>query len=233
MPLNILLADDHAILREGIRTIVNQIPGFQVVAEAADGFEAIEKARKLQSGIVLLDVGMPRVNGIRATLQITKQSPAVKVIILSMYDDETTVMEAIRAGAKGYILKNAPATTLRAALQAVARGESYLCPGVASKVMKHLHQPSSRSGATPLQRLTPRERDVLRLVAEGQTSKEIAQALSLGVETVRGYRKALMSKLGVHNVAGLTQFALANGLGEFTVRPDFSTLSSEVEEVGG
>ena len=218
MPFNVLLVDDHKIMRDGIRAILRHNEEFVIVGEAENGSDAVQLCRRKKPDIVLMDIGMPGLNGIEATQEILRHVPETRVIILSMYDDEHSVVSAIRSGARAFVLKRASDNDLVDALRTVAKGGSYLSPQVSDKLLHRIQRGDLESKSTPsaLDGLSPRELQVLRLVAEGKTSKEIAVMLDLGLQTVRSYRKTMMKKLGVNNVAGLTQLALSAGLTHFT-----------------
>ncbi|MBI4904196.1 MAG: response regulator transcription factor [Acidobacteria bacterium] len=218
MPFEILLVDDHKIMRDGIKAILKSCDEFRVVGEAEDGAEAVQSSKRLKPHIVLIDIHLPKMNGIEATTEIVRHCPETKVIILSMYDDESSVVSAIRSGARAFVLKRASDADLLDALRTVAKGGSYLSPQVSDRLLNRIKRGDLDEKKTPqaLDGLAPREVQVLRLVAEGKTSKEIAVLLDLGLQTVRSYRKTMMKKLGVSNVAGLTQLALSAGLTRFT-----------------
>jgi DNA-binding NarL/FixJ family response regulator len=220
MPFNIVLVDDYKLVRDGIKTILERGTEFRVVGEAENGVDAVQLCRKSQPDMVLMDIGLPGMNGIEATTELVRHCPAVKVIILSMYDDENSVVSAIRSGARAFVLKKASSTELLDALRTVARGGSYLSSQVSDRLLTRIQRGDLQTHEhSPLESLSPRELQVLRLVAEGKTSKDIAVMLDLGLQTVRSYRKTMMKKLGVNNVAGLTQLALAAGLTHFE-KPD-------------
>ena len=185
-----------------------------MVAEAEDGSEAVQICKRLNPALVLMDIGLPGMNGIDATTEILRHCPEAKIVILSMYDDENSVVGAIRSGARGFVLKKASSTDLLDALRTVAKGGSYLSSQVSDRLLSRIQRGDLelKGHNSPLDGLSPRELQVLRLVAEGKTSKDIAVLLDLGLQTVRSYRKTMMKKLGVNNVAGLTQVALAAGL---------------------
>ncbi len=214
MPYTVLLVDDHKIMRDGIKTILERTQEFQVVGEAETGSEAVAQARKLNPDLVLMDIGLPGMNGIEATIEVIRHCPGSKVIILSMYDDENSVVAAFRSGARAFLLKKASSGDLLDALRTVARGGSYLSSQVSDHLLTRIQRGDleSKNLPGPLDGLSPREQQVLRLVAEGKTSKDIAVMLDLGLQTVRTYRKTLMKKIGVTNIASLTQVALAAGL---------------------
>jgi DNA-binding NarL/FixJ family response regulator len=219
MAYSILLVDDHKIMRDGIKAILKRGDEFQVTGEAENGVDAVQFCRKSHPDMVLMDIGLPGLNGIEATTEILRHSPNTKILILSMYDDEHSVVGAIRSGARAFVLKKASDADLLDALRTVARGGSYLSPQVSDRLLNRIQRGDLDSKAVPssLDKLSPRELQVLRLVAEGKTSKEIAVMLDLGLQTVRSYRKTMMKKLSVNNVAGLTQLALSAGITRFQV----------------
>jgi len=214
MAYSILLVDDHKIFRDGLKSILERREEFQVAGEADGGAEAVQFCKKNRPDLVLMDIGLPGLNGIEATAEIVRHCPETKVVILSMYNDDSSVVGAIRAGARAFVLKSATSEDLLDALRTVAKGGFYLCAEVASRVQARIQKGDlePKAGASVLDALSPRELQVLRLVAEGKTSKEIAAILDLGLQTVRSYRKTMMKKVGASNVAGLTQLALASGL---------------------
>ena len=214
MPSQVLLVDDHKIMRDGIKAILRHSDDFTVMAEAESGTEAVQICKLKRPDIILMDIGLPGLNGIETTTEILRHNPEAKVIILSMYDDEHSVVSAIRSGARAFVLKKASDGDLLDALRTVAKGGSYLSPQVSDRLLQRIQRGDleSKPVASALSDLSPRELQVLRLVAEGKTSKEIAVMLDLGLQTVRSYRKTMMKKLGVNNVAGLTQLALSSGL---------------------
>ncbi len=217
MPYSVLLVDDHQIVRDGLRGILVRSEEFTVVGEAENGTEALKLCEQCRPDVVLLDIALPGLSGIEVTAEIVRRWPRSKVVILSMYDDEHSVVSAIRAGARGFVLKKASESDLIDALRTVAKGGSYLSPQVSDKLLMRIQRGDLDADAPPsgLDILSPRELQVLRLVAEGKTSKEIAGILNLGLQTVRSYRKTMMKKLGVNNVATLTQIALAAGVTHF------------------
>jgi DNA-binding NarL/FixJ family response regulator len=214
MPYEVLLVDDHKILRDGLKAILRHTEDFRVVGEAGDGAIAVQLCRELKPDIVLMDVSLPGLSGVETTQEILRYHPEAKVIILSMYDDEHTVIGAIRAGARAFVIKKASDDDLLEAMRSVAKGGSYLSPQVSDRLLNRIQRgdPEPEQQVPALGELSPRETQVLRMIAEGKTSKEIASLLDLGLQTVRSYRKTMMKKLGVNNVAGLTQLALAAGL---------------------
>ncbi|MBK9167473.1 MAG: response regulator transcription factor [Bryobacterales bacterium] len=213
MAYSVILVDDHRVLRDGVRTILERSGDFQVVGEAESGPDAIQLARHHQPDMVLMDIGLPGMNGIEATTEVLRHCAGCKVVVLSMYDDEHSVVAAMRAGARAFLLKKASSGDLLDALRTVARGGSYLSSQVSDHLLTRIQRGNLDEKETnPLDHLSPRELQVLRLVAEGKTSKEIATILDLGLQTVRSYRKTLMKKINVTNVAGLTQVAIASGV---------------------
>jgi NarL family two-component system response regulator LiaR len=215
MSYRVLVVEDHKIMRDGIRALLDRSGEFTVAGEAESGTEAIQVCTEIHPDVVLMDIGLPGLNGVDATTELLRSCPDAKVIILSMYDDEDSVVSSIRAGARGYVVKRASSGDLLDALRAVARGSSYLSPNVSERLLSRIRrgEEAEAAGRHPLlAQLTPREFQVLGMIVEGKASKEIAVMLGLGVETVRSYRKTMMKKLNVNNVAGLIRVALAAGL---------------------
>lgn len=209
--IRILLAEDHTIVRAGIRALLENLDGMSVVAEAGDGREALRLVEQLEPDIVLMDIAMAGLNGLEATDRITKEYPDVRVIILSMHASEEYVLQALRAGAVGYILKDAGTAELEIAIRAVARDETYLSPSVSKHVVAdYVRRVGSES--TSLERLTRRQREILQLIAEGHSTQEIAQMLSISVKTVETHRSQLMERLDIHDVASLVRYAIRMGL---------------------
>src|SRR5271154_2027185 len=206
--IRVLLADDHAMVRKGFRLILEGQPDMEIAGEAGNGREAVEQAEKLQPDIVVMDVTMPELNGIEATRRITTAAPRARVLALSMHKDSVYVREILRAGARGYLLKDSIDSDLVNAVRAVAKGEGYLSPGVSDAVLSDYR----RHVTDPLDLLTSREREVLQLIAEGKTNKEIATSLTLSVYTVEAHRGRLMEKLNLHSTGELVRFAVRSGL---------------------
>ena len=224
MPFDVLLVDDHKIMRDGIKAILNRSNEFRVAGEAENGTDAVQFVKKFHPQLVLMDIGLPGLNGVETTAEILRHQPGCKIVILSMYDDENSVVSAIRSGARAFVLKKASSSELMDALRTVARGGSYLSAQVSDRLLSRIQRGDLEThDRSPLETLSPRELQVLRLVAEGKTSKDIAALLDLGLQTVRSYRKTMMKKLGVNNVAGLTQLALAAGLTSWN-KPDANPL---------
>jgi DNA-binding NarL/FixJ family response regulator len=209
--LRILLADDHALVRAGIRSLIEYIPGIEVVAEAGDGLEAVQLTGKLQPDLVLMDVAMRNVNGLEATIQIRKQFSSVKVLILSMYTNEDYVVQALRAGASGYLIKDSAPMELEIAINAVKAGDTYLSPPVSRQVVES-YMLRVGSDASPLDALTPRQREILQLIAEGKSTKEMAYMLKVSIKTIETHRAQIMQRLNVRDIPGLVRYAIKVGL---------------------
>jgi DNA-binding NarL/FixJ family response regulator len=210
MTLRLLLADDHPIFRAGVRSLLDAQPDMEIVAEAEDGVGAVEAARKHKPGVVVTDVSMPGMTGLEATRRITTEAPGIKVLCLSMHTDSRFVKAAFRSGARGYLLKECALEALVAAVHAVSAGQLYVSPGLADTVMEGYGAEGSESSALDL--LTPRERQVLQLLAEGQPAVDIVSRLKVSVKTVGTHREHLMQKVGTHSLAGLTKFAVREGV---------------------
>jgi DNA-binding NarL/FixJ family response regulator len=209
--IRVLLADDHKLVRAGIRSLLERMPGLEVVAEASDGREAIHFVEKYDPQVVLMDLAMPELNGIEATRHLTKKFLNVRVIILSIYSDEEHVYQALRAGAAGYLMKGAATEELELAIRSVARGETYLSPPVSRPViMEYIRR--TNVGLNPREGLSPRQTQILKLIAEGETTKQVALHLAISVKTVETHRSALMKRIGVRDVAGLVRYAVKVGL---------------------
>jgi len=214
VPLDVLLVDDHKIMRDGIRAILSRASDFRVAGEAENGADAVLFTKRFRPQMVLMDIGLPGLNGVETTQEILRFHAECKIVILSMYDDEHSVMSAIRAGARAFILKRASDLNLLEALRIVAAGGIYVSPLVSDRLLSRIQKGDmeSRQPDSTLDLLSPRELQVLRMVSEGKTSKEAGNLLHLSEQTVRGYRKTMMRKLHVNNVAGLTRLALSAGL---------------------
>ena len=207
----VLIAEDHALVRAGFRALLSNCPDIQVVAETGDGRQALRLAQEVQPDVILMDISMPGLNGLEATARLVSEHPEMRVIILSMHADEEYVLRALRAGASGYLLKDSDAAELELAITAVVRGETYLSPHVSKHVIAdYLHLVGSESGAHA--QLTPRQREVLQLIAEGHTTKQIAQILSVSEKTAMTHRTQLMERLDIHDIAGLVRYAIRTGL---------------------
>lgn len=210
-PVRVLLADDHTLVRAGLRKLLEAMPEVEVVGEASDGLALLALAGQLRPTLVLMDIAMPGLNGLEATARLARQSPDIRVLILSMHQNEEYVRQALRHGAAGYLLKDAAPMELDLAIRAVLRGETYLSPAVSRGVVSDYVQ-RLRGEETPGTQLTPRQREVLQLVAEGHSTKEIARRLDLSVKTVDTHRSQLMKLLDIHEVAGLVRYAMRVGL---------------------
>ena len=204
----ILLVDDHAVVRQGFKMLLDAQPDMEIVGEASNGREAVETAEALRPDVVVMDVAMPELNGIEATRRLTASTPHTRVIALSMHKDSVYVREVLRAGARGYLLKDSGSADLVAAVRAVAQGEGYLSPAISNAVLDDYRKHVSN----PIDLLTSREREVLQMLAEGKTNKEIAGVLNLSVYTVDAHRGRIMEKLNLHSINELTRFAVRNGL---------------------
>lgn len=211
--IRVLVADDHAMVREGIRSVLEREPGFQVVAEASSGTEVAPLAEQHQPDVAVLDISMPGETGLRAAHRLREVLPGVRVLILSMYDNTEYVLESVRAGAHGYLLKDAAAQELTSAIRIILGGETYFSPAVATRLSEamrgDIHREQQKAS---LDLLTAREREVLAGITRGLTNKEIAGELGISHRTVETHRESLMKKLGIRTVAGLTKFALETGL---------------------
>ena len=209
MPIGLLLADDHPIFRQGLKSLLEQ-EGFKVLAESSDGFEAVSLAEKLHPDVAVLDFSMPGLNGLEAAKEIQRVSPRTNLVMLTIHREEQYVVEAVNAGIKGYVLKSEAATALVEAIREAYRGNAYLSPGI-SRFAVDSSLLKTRGGA-PAEILSPRELQVLQLIAEGNTTRVIAEKLKLTVKTAESYRTALMAKLDIHETAGLVRYAVRRGL---------------------
>jgi DNA-binding NarL/FixJ family response regulator len=213
-PIRLLLADDHTLVRSGLRRILDAEPDLRVVAEAADGAAAIEQALEHELDLAILDVSMPRMTGLQAARRIREQRPNVQILILSMHDNEEFFFEALRAGAAGYVLKTAAERDLADACRAAARGEPFLYKGAIGALIRDYLTRSSAGGEPPADELSPRETEVVKLVAEGFTSREIGDVLSISEHTVERHRANVLDKLGLKDRVALTRYAIRRGLVE-------------------
>lgn len=211
-PTRILLADDHALVRRGLRLILDAEPDLTVVAEAADGTEAVAAATAGGVDLAVLDIAMPRMTGIQAAGQISRSAPDVRILILSMYDNEQYFFEALRAGASGYVLKSVADRDLIEACRAAMRGESFLYPGAVTALIRDYLERDRRGDRMPDSILTPREEQITKLIAEGNSTKEIAEILRISVKTVDRHRANVLQKLGLRDRLDLTRFAIRTGL---------------------
>ncbi|MBP8117147.1 MAG: response regulator transcription factor [Nitrospira sp.] len=213
--IRVLLAEDHTLVRAGFRALLEKLDGILVVGEVSDGREALKVSKEIVPDVVLMDIAMPGMNGLEATSRMRQECPRTKVLMLSMYTNEEYLKEALRAGASGYLLKDADRAELELAIKTVRRGETYLTPAVAKFTLDaYCRQDDARTG--PLGKLTGRQREILQLIAEGCSTKQIAQRLDLSVKTVETHRAQLMERLEIHDVPGLVRLAIRTGL----VQPD-------------
>lgn len=217
--VKIILADDHNIVRAGIRSILSKIPGMKVIAETDNGREALNLIKKLKPDVVLVDIAMPELNGLEVTQSIVKEFPEIKIIILSMHKSEEYVLQALKFGASGYLLKDTAADELEMAVNAVVKGEKYLAPFISKNVISSLlnsiknnNSKSKPKTSLLLEKMTPRQREILQLIAEGNSTKEIAFKLSISIKTVETHRKQLMERLNIFDIAGLVRYAIRLGI---------------------
>ena len=209
----IVIAEDHTILREGLRSLLSSSPDFEVVGEAEDGREAIRCVEKLKPDLILTDLSMPRMNGMEAIREIKRQSPKTKILVLTVHKTEEYILATLKAGADGYLLKDSTHSELVMAVRNVMSGKHYISPGVSEKVIEgYLEGKKTLKLRTSWETLTQREREILKLIAEGYRNKEIADDLCISVKTVEKHRANLMEKLNLHNVQALTAFAIEKGL---------------------
>jgi DNA-binding NarL/FixJ family response regulator len=211
-PIRVLLADDHTLVRAGIRALLEKLPGVEVVGEASDGREVMDLIKAHQPDAVLMDISMPGLNGLQALARITRDFPPVRVIILSMHHNDEYVLQALKSGAAGYLLKRAATAELAAALKCVVSGDIYLSGEISSRFLKQFPLQQIARSATPLEQLTSRQREILQLLAEGQTTKAIASILKVSDKTVEYHRAKLMAGLKIFDVPGLVRFAVRTGL---------------------
>lgn len=213
--LRVMIVEDHALVRAGMRALLEKIDGIDVVSAVGDGWEAVKAVQTDAPDLVLMDIAMPELNGLDATSRIVRESPATRVILLSMHANEEYLQQALQSGASGYLLKGAELAELELAIKTVSRGESYLTPAVAKYAIEAYREKSD--GPTgPLAKLSMRQREILQLIAEGHTTKDIAQRLNVSVKTVETHRAHLMERLEIHDVPGLVRFAVRVGL----IQPD-------------
>ena len=210
--LRVLLCDDHTLVRAGIRALIEDIPESTIVAEADNGREAVALARTHRPELVVMDISMRELNGIEATAQIRAELPQTRVLILSMHTTEDFVRRALKAGASGYLVKDSAPLELKMAIEAIRRGETYLSSRVSKTLLSGLVDGRPPDSESSLDALTPRQREILQLIAEGRSTKEIAFSLSVSVKTIETHRAALMERLGIHDVAGLVVFAVRHKL---------------------
>ncbi len=213
--MRVLLADDHVLVRAGIRALLEALPGIQIVGEVSDGRAALEALLKDRPDIAFLDIAMPGLNGIEVAERAARETPNTRVVMLSMHNTSSHVVRALRAGAAGYLLKDAAADELPVLLRAVTNGETYLSPAIAKHVVDGFLQRNTAepdAADNPVEILTPRQREILQLVAEGRSTKEVASLLSLSIKTVEAHRSQIMERLDIHDLPGLVRFAIRTGL---------------------
>ncbi len=208
--IRVLVVDDHPVVRKGLQSCLAKLERLRIVGEAADGDEAVKKAMTLAPDVVLMDLSMPRLNGLAATEILRRDAPSIKILVLSVHNNRDYIFRIIQAGAHGYVSKEASPEELLHAIECVHRGETFFTPEIAQAALQHLVQNGGKK--EPFTQLTGREREVLVLIAEGQSNKEIANRLGIGVRTIETHRERIMRRLDIHSVAGLTKFAIANGL---------------------
>ena len=208
-PIRVLIVEDHGLVRAGFCALLEAIDDITVVGQAGDGHSAIESIGRLHPRVVLMDISMPGMNGLEATRRIVAENPAVRVVVLSMHAGEEYVLQALQAGARGYLIKDAATVELALAVRAVAQGQTYLSPQVSQPVIDAYRRRQQDAAKDPL---TPRQREILQLIAEGQTTKDIARRLNLSIKTVDTHRTQLMDRLGIHDIAGLVRYAIRTGL---------------------
>lgn len=209
----IVLAEDHTILREGLRALLSSNPDYKIVGEVADGLEAVRGVANFKPDLIVMDLSLPRMNGIEAIIEIKKQNPTIKVVVLTIHNTEEHILTALKAGAEGYVLKDASSAELEMAIKSVLKGDHYLSPGISGKVIQgYLKGKKKFTIGSPWDTLTQREREVLKMIAEGNKNKEIADQLCISVKTVAIHRTNLMKKLNLHNVSDLTKYAIEKGL---------------------
>jgi|SRR5437867_10233719 len=211
--ITVLLADDHTVVRQGLRALLEAEEDITVVGEAENGRQAVQMAKRMQPEVVVMDIAMPQLNGLEATRQITKESPKSHVLILSSYSDDEYVQQLTDAGASGYLVKQTAANDLVTAIREAKKGNAFFSPAISKRLLEHyrssIHRPPDQKKPT---KLTPRELEVLQLVAEGYANKQIAAELFISVKTVEKHRQQLMHKLDIHDIAGLTRYAIAKGI---------------------
>ena len=216
-PIQILLADDHEVVRKGLRALLESQPGWKVIAEATDGREAVEKARDMHPDVAIVDIGMPSLNGLEATRQIVKKAPRTRVLVLTMHDTNPLIQQVVKAGARGYVLKSDVASDLVSAVDALCRDQTFFTSKVSQIILdRYVGKPATADGGIPDSDspLTPREREVVQLLAEGKSSKEVAAVLGISVKTAETNRINLMRKLDCHSVAEVVRYAVRNLIAE-------------------
>jgi len=210
--ITVLIADDHAIVREGLRLILETFEDIAVVGEAADGQQALRKAQRVRPDVVLMDLSMPLLNGVEATRQITRERPGTKVIVLSTYSDDEHVQQALEAGAAGYLMKETASKDLLRAIQEARKGNAFFSPVIAMRLLKQCRNRHSESKTAAARELSSRQKEVVQLIAEGYSSKAMARLLCVTTKTVEKHRQTVMKKLDIHNIAALTRYAVSSGI---------------------
>lgn len=211
--ITVLLADDHTVVRQGLRALLEAEEDMTVVGEAENGRQAVQMVKRLQPEVVVMDIAMPQLNGLEATRQITRESPKSHVLILSSYSDDEYVQQLTDAGASGYLVKQTAANDLVSAIREAKKGNAFFSPAISKRLLEHYRSSINRSpDQTKPTKLTPRELEVLQLVAEGYANKQIAAELFISIKTVEKHRQQLMHKLDIHDIAGLTRYAIAKGI---------------------
>jgi DNA-binding NarL/FixJ family response regulator len=222
MPFRILVADDHEVVRRGLCALLRAQPNWEVCGEASNGREAVDQALKLKPEVLILDIGMPNLNGLEAARQVLKSNPNIKILILTLHDSDQVVREVLNAGARGFLLKSDAARDLVAAVEALRRNQTYFTPKVASMVLDgylHRNNREVQQEITERNRLTPREREIVQLLAEGKSSKEVAVALGLSVKTAETHRSNIMRKLELHSISNLVLYAVRNNIVHVAQQP--------------
>ncbi len=211
--IRVVLIDDHTVVRKGIRVLLEQEPDIEVVAEAEDGLKGVDVCVEYEPDVVVLDMALPLLSGVEAARKIREKVPGARILILSMYDDEEYILDSFKVGVSGYILKDVVVSDLVSAVQSVYRGSTFLSPSVSEKLRRQLQEGQTRGGSKQgPAKLTSRERQILKLIAEGYTSKQISEILKISFKTVQTHRAHIMEKLGVHSTAELTRYAVTKGL---------------------
>lgn len=212
-PITVLLAEDHTIVRKGLRTLLSHVENIEIIGEAENGREAVKLVSRFRPDVVVMDISMPMLNGLEATIQIKKTHPRTKVLILTMHTNEEYIFEIIKAGASGYIVKKAAPEELIMAIQSVTKGDKFFSPSISAIIVEKLMEKKEMVGReAPHHSLTPREREVLQLIAEGHTSRRISEILSISMKTVDVHRSHIMQKLDLHKAAGLVEYAIQHGI---------------------
>jgi DNA-binding NarL/FixJ family response regulator len=208
----VLLADDHTLVRAGIRSLIEELPDVSIVAEASNGREAVRLAASLRPDLVVMDISMPELNGIEATARMLEEAPTSRVLILSMHSSEDFVRRALAAGASGYLVKDSAPLELKLAVEAICRGDVYVSSRVSGALVSALRMGKAPSASAPLDALTTRQREILQMIAEGKSTKEIAFTLEVSAKTIESHRAAIMQRLGIRDIAGLVIYAVRNNL---------------------